>query len=217
MGTQLLIFASARLHRDAWQALLSRQPGINIVGVVGELRELATIANSLERATVLVDVQPVRPEFVRRLSEASPDCGLLILLNDFELAEMVSLLKAGAGGLVSRDSSTGDLARAIIAAGRGEIVLPQALAARALRALARGGLATETPAESLSSREEEVLRLLATGQTNKDIAQNLILSVRTIEAHLRNIYGKLGVGTRTEAALWAVNHGYGPDGRDTEN
>ena len=61
----------------------------------------------------------------------------------------------------------------------------------------------------LSERETEVLRLLAQGHTNKDIAQALILSVRTVEAHLRNIFAKLGVNSRTEAALWAVQHGYG--------
>jgi DNA-binding NarL/FixJ family response regulator len=217
IGTQLLIFAGARLHREAWQALLSRQPGINILGLAAELAELAGYAGPLEQATVLVDVLPIRPEFVGRLGKARPDCGSLILVRDYDLAEIVSLLKAGAGGLISRDSSTGDLARAIIAVGRGEIVLPPAFAARALRALARGGVVDEMPAESLSGREMEVLRLLAMGQTNKDIAQGLILSVRTIEAHLRNIYGKLGVSTRTEAALWAVSHGYGPGESDTEN
>ena len=57
----------------------------------------------------------------------------------------------------------------------------------------------------------EVVRLLGRGLTNKDIAQTLILSVRTVEAHLRSIYGKLGVRTRTEAALWTVRHGFGPE------
>ena len=65
--------------------------------------------------------------------------------------------------------------------------------------------------EPLSDREMEVLRLLAQGLTNKAIAQSLILSVRTVEAHLRSIFGKLGVHSRTEAALWAVKHGYGRD------
>jgi DNA-binding NarL/FixJ family response regulator len=64
--------------------------------------------------------------------------------------------------------------------------------------------------ESLSEREVEVLKFLAQGLTNKDIAQTLFLSVRTVEAHLRNIFGKLGVRSRTEAALWANKHGYGP-------
>jgi DNA-binding NarL/FixJ family response regulator len=106
----------------------------------------------------------------------------------------------------------GDLARAIIAAGRGEIALPPHIAGRALAALARGEPASdEGLIEPLSERELEVLRLLAQGLTNKDMAQTLILSVRTVEAHLRNIFGKLGVRSRTEAALWAVTHGYAGD------
>ena len=67
--------------------------------------------------------------------------------------------------------------------------------------------------EGLTARERETLALLAQGMTNKDIAQSLILSVRTVEAHLRNIFGKLGVRARTEAALWATKHGYGPEDR----
>ena len=85
------------------------------------------------------------------------------------------------------------------------------IAGRALAAMARGETVGETLVEPLSDRETEVLRLLAQGLTNKDMAQTLILSVRTIEAHLRNIFGKLGVTSRTEAALWATKYGYGPE------
>jgi DNA-binding NarL/FixJ family response regulator len=73
-------------------------------------------------------------------------------------------------------------------------------------ALARGEVGQEESSVTLTEREREVLNFLAQGYTNKDIAQSLFLSVRTVEAHLRNIYGKLGVTSRTEAALWAVNH-----------
>jgi DNA-binding NarL/FixJ family response regulator len=66
----------------------------------------------------------------------------------------------------------------------------------------------EEPSVTLTEREQEVLSFLAQGYTNKDIAQALFLSVRTVEAHLRNIFGKLGVTSRTEAALWAVNHDF---------
>jgi len=101
-----------------------------------------------------------------------------------------------------------DLARAIIAAGRGEIVLPPAVAVQSLMALAQGQPVEQSLVGPLSERETEVLKLLAHGHTNKDIAQALFLSVRTVEAHLRSIFAKLGVSSRTEAALWAVQHGY---------
>jgi DNA-binding NarL/FixJ family response regulator len=78
-----------------------------------------------------------------------------------------------------------------------------------LVALARGEAVQEASPAALTSREQEVLKLLAQGFTNKDIAQTLFLSVRTVEAHLRNVYSKLGVSSRTEAAIWAVNHGFG--------
>ena len=75
--------------------------------------------------------------------------------------------------------------------------------------MARGEGVGNAPQISLTEREQKVLDLLAKGLTNKDIAQTLILSVRTVEAHLRNIYSKLDVGSRTEAVLWAVDQGFG--------
>jgi len=102
----------------------------------------------------------------------------------------------------------GDLIRALIAAARGEMALPPDIAGQALAALARGDSALPPIVEPLTERESDVLHLLASGMTNKDIAQALIISVRTVEAHLRSIYSKLGVDSRTEAALWAVQNGY---------
>ncbi len=103
----------------------------------------------------------------------------------------------------------GDLVRGIIAAGRGEIALPPDVATGALTALARGEAGSGGLLEPLSERERDVLYLLAQGMTNKDIAHSLMLSVRTVEAHLRSVFDKLGVRSRTEAALWAVKRGFG--------
>ena len=128
------------------------------------------------------------------------------LVDGYDLAQVIALLHAGALGCLRRDATVVDLARAVIAAGRGEIVLPPSLAVQALVALTRGELRPERPSESLTNRETEVLGLLAQGLTNKDIAQRLFLSVRTIEAHLRHVYSKLGVASRTEAVLWAVEN-----------
>lgn len=209
MPTRLLILARSNLYRAAWQALLEKQPGIVVVGAFDEIDRIQANTQPAQNTAVLVDIPKPQAEYVRRLREARLGNGLLFLLESFDLAEVVSLLQAGATGFILRDAQVGDLARAVIATGRAEIVLPPPLAARALAALARGQVPREEPAVSLTEREQEVLGLLANGLTNKDIAQTLILSVRTVEAHLRNVYSKLDVSSRTEAALWAVHNGYG--------
>jgi len=207
MTVQLVIFAPARLHRIAWRSLMANQPGIVLLVATGELNDIRKFIVS-DLTTILVDLPTVKPEQVSELHEIAPEFGLLFLVENFELDEIVNALRVGGTGFISRDSTVGDLSRAIIATARGEIVLPPELATRALVSLARSDRQSEGSGTSLTDREQEVLKLLAHGFTNKDIAQSLILSVRTVEAHLHNVYGKLGVNSRTEAALWAVNHGY---------
>ena len=208
--TRVIIYSPARLHREAWQALLSHQPDIVVADAVSDPSGIDVPLQPGQPTTVLLDLLDPGPDLVGQCKAASPDLGLLVLVASYDLADILPLLRAGATGFLSRDESVGNLARAIIAVGRGELVLPPAIAARALATLAHGERRTpESPAQPPSEREIEVLRLLARGLTNKDIAQTLILSVRTVEAHLRSIFIKIEVRSRTEAALWAVKHGYG--------
>jgi DNA-binding NarL/FixJ family response regulator len=208
--TELIIFSPYALHRQAWKALLMNQPGIRVVQEA-QVGSIIISVDASEPVTILVDAPSLQPDFVSELKRKAPRAGLLILVQSYEVAEVITLLQAGATGIISRDASLGDLGRAIIAAGRGEIVLPPDIAVQSLVALAQGQPVeqeTLTSLAPLSERETEVLGLLAQGLTNKDIAQALFLSVRTVEAHLRGIFAKLGVSSRTEAALWAVQHGY---------
>jgi DNA-binding NarL/FixJ family response regulator len=191
--------------------LLAEQPDIVVAGAVGDISRVSPILQPDQPTTLLIDLPPPLPPLAQQLKANVPDLGLLFLVESYELDQILPLLQAGATGCISRDEPVAELARAIIAVGRGEISLPPSIAARALAALARGEPATGGLIEPLSEREIEVLRLLARGLTNKDIAQTLILSVRTVEAHLRNVFGKLGVRSRTEAALWATKQGYGPE------
>lgn len=216
--TQLVIYATSRLRRQAWRAVLSGQPGIAVAGEATDIPDVAALLRPGSPAAVLIDCEASPLEVAHQLRAAVPDAGVLVLVPLYDLTEIVSLLRAGASGCVSLDDAIGDVARAVIAVGRGEIVLPPAVASRALAALARGeapgppvSAGADELVEPLSERETEVLRLLSQGLTNKDIAQTLIVSVRTVEAHLRSVYGKLAVRSRTEAALWAVKHGYGPE------
>jgi DNA-binding NarL/FixJ family response regulator len=202
-----LIYAPAALHREAWRALLADQPSIVISGLLADAAHLAAFPQTDRPTTLLIDLPAPQLEVIRTLKECRPTLGLLVLVHTYELPEIVALLKAGATGCISRDATVSDLARAIIAAGRGEIVLPPSIATQALLALARGEPLEDGPIEPFTDREVDVLRLLGQGLTNKDIAQSLILSVRTVDAHLRSIFAKLGVHSRTEAALWIVKHG----------
>lgn len=206
-STQLLIYAPAALHREAWRALLADQPSIVIGGLLADAAHLAAYPQTDRPTTILIDLPASRPDAIKTLKDSRPTLGLLVLVHSYDLAEIIPLLKAGATGCVSRDEAVSDLARAIIAASRGEIVLPPSIATRALLALARGEPIESGPIEPFTDREVDVLRLLGQGLTNKDIAQTLILSVRTVDAHLRSIFAKLGVRSRTEAALWMVQHG----------
>ncbi|NCF69859.1 MAG: hypothetical protein GWP61_28270 [Chloroflexi bacterium] len=212
MSTSVIIMAKTNLHRAAWRSLLKRQPGIVVLGAAGRVAEMAALLETQQNVAILVDLPDVHAELVDQLRSTLPECGLLFLVENYEFGGIVDLLHAGAIGIMERDVAVADLARGIIAVGRGEIVLPPDLATRALVALARGEAVQEASPAALTSREQEVLKLLAQGFTNKDIAQTLFLSVRTVEAHLRNVYSKLGVSSRTEAAIWAVNHGFGADG-----
>lgn len=206
-ATQLLIYAPAALQREAWRALLADQPSIVIGGLLADAARLANLPPTDRPTTLLIDLPAPQLDVIKTLKDTCPKLGLLALVSAYDLAEIIPLLKAGATGCISRDATVSDLARGIIAAGRGELVLPPSIATQALLALARGEPIESGPIEPLTDREVDVLRLLGQGLTNKDIAQTLILSVRTVDAHLRSIFAKLGVHSRTEAALWMVKHG----------
>jgi DNA-binding NarL/FixJ family response regulator len=208
-ATQVIVLAASSLPRLAWESLLDRQPGLTVWGTAANLDDILALPNTNAPTVVLLDLPQPLPQWTPHLSETLPDYGFLCLVDTYNLPQIMNLLQTGITGMLSRDATVPELTRGLLAAARGEIVLPPSLAARALAALVRG----EDPprrlhVEPLTERERDVLTLLAQGMTNKDIAQSLFLSVRTIEAHLRNIYGKLDINTRTEAVLWAVQHGF---------
>lgn len=201
--TAVVVIAQGALRRFAWEALLEHQPGLSVAGTGPDASHAAGSVTSDGAAAILADGTGLGVEQAAELV-AAEDAGVLWLLEKLELDAVVALLRAGVMGCLSTEASVGELSRAIIAVGRGEIALPPSVAAAALAALASPVVADRRTPEDLTAREREVVDLLVQGLTNKDIAQAMFLSVRTVEAHLRSIYDKLRVRSRTEAVLWAI-------------
>lgn len=216
--TRVILLAEHNLQLEAWRALLAGAPTLEITSGYTSLQAFAAGTEHPSPAACLVDIRGAHPDEVARLRAAAGEIGMLILVERYLPDEILLLLKAGATGVLERNASVPDLVSALIAVGRGEFVLPPAHASTVLSGLIGGKIGGErTTADTLTDREMQVLALLSAGLTNKAIAQRLFISVRTVEAHLRNIYNRLGVNTRTEAAIWGVEHGYGEADLDQEN
>ncbi len=204
--THVVILTDARLKGEAWRALLQAQSGINVVANVGGASALAELEAPEQGVALLVDTEDLPVETVGLTARLRPAWGVLVLVRTNEHREIAPLLRAGALGVLVRESTVAELVSALVAAARGELVLPGTLTPELLSDLLGRALPTPNDSPALSPREIEVLRLLARGLTNKAIAQALLLSLRTVESHLYAIYAKLHVTTRTEAVLWSVAH-----------
>ncbi len=187
---RVILIGSRTLIRSGLGALLRGQPHIRLTG------EFAAPPDRTFGDVFIWDVgaeQPHPPPIPFIAPLAGPD-------------HARAWLDAGASGLVLETSPLEELLDAIRQVARGETYLPRDLAQDFVASLAFTEISHNTPIEPLTDREREVVRLLAQGLSNKDIAQRLHLNVRTVEGHLANVYGKLQVKSRTEAALWAVQN-----------
>jgi DNA-binding NarL/FixJ family response regulator len=141
-------------------------------------------------------------EATRRIRSAQPEVAVVVLTSFSDRQRILHALDAGAVGYLLKDVEPEELAKAILAAARGEAPLDPK-AARALLSARRTG----APAESLSEREREVLLMVAEGLPNKLIAQRLAISEKTVKAHLTSVFRQIGVTDRTQAALWVERSG----------
>ncbi len=192
--------------REATAEVVDHQPDMRVVGQAGTGEEAVAMAKALQPDVVVMDIAMPRLnglEATRQITAECPSCRVLVLTAREEERYVVQLLQAGAVGYLPKTAGLDELLEAIRAVARGESVLPPAVAAVVVRHLAGEELAGEEPCP-LTDRELEVLRLAAEGLTNYDIAQRLYISVRTVEAHLTHIYNKLGVSSRTEAVVHAM-------------
>ena len=211
---RILLVDDQPLFREGLHTLLSVQPDFEVVGEAGNGAEAIRLARSLHPAVVLMDLQmPVLDGVAatQRLCEEQPECRVIVLTT-FDDDELVfDGLRAGAIGYLLKDAPSEKLGEAIRSAARGESFLQPSVAAKVVAEFARLTRKPEghpsTLIEPLSEREREVLRLIASGSSNREIAGKLCLAEGTVKNHITNILAKLAVRDRTQAALKAVELG----------
>jgi len=211
---RILLVDDQPLFREGLRTLLSIQPDFEVVGEAGNGAEALRLARSLHPTVVLMDLQMPALDGVaatRRLHEEQPECRVIVLTT-FDDDELVfDGLRAGAIGYLLKDAPSEKLGEAIRSAARGESFLQPSVAAKVVAEFARlTGKPKSSPhalIEPLSDREREILRLIVSGASNREIADKLCLAEGTVKNHITNILAKLAVRDRTQAALRAIEMG----------
>jgi two-component system NarL family response regulator/two-component system response regulator DevR len=205
----VLLLCPHALIREGLGSLIARDEDLRLAGLAADVDSALKI---LERkkpdALVIASITGPqgRPPDIGILKSSHPDLPILVISPNLDHETVQSALAAGATGYLPMDASQDELARGIYALRRGEIFLDSSVAVNLLSHLAdsSSGQDARLREEDFSHREREVLACLVRGMSDRDIAQRLFLSVRTVQSHLAHIYGKMGVHSRTEAALMAA-------------
>ena len=208
-AVRVLIADDQTLFRAGLARLLNEDPRVEVVGQAMDGADAAKLAAKQKPDVVLMDLKMPKVdgiEATRQIIEADPGVKVLILTTFETDSQVIQALKAGASGYVLKDSSPDAIVSSIVAVMSGEKVMASAVANRVLEMLS----GTTTPKEfydGLTNREIEILKLLANGMANKQIAYRLKISEKTVRNHVSNTYEKLGIYDRSQAVLYAVKKG----------
>jgi len=201
---RLVIVDDHPVVRDGLRGILESQPDFEVVGEASDGEAAVRITKTLKPEIVLMDLRMPEMDGVTALREikaSNPQVQVLVLTTYDSDADILPAIEAGASGYLLKDSSREELYTALRATARGETVLAPAVAARLV------GRMRAPAEEQLSSRELEVLQLVAEGDSNSEIASRLHISQATVKSHLIHIFGKLGVSDRTAAVTVALRRG----------
>lgn len=198
--------------------LLETEGDLELIGEATNGRDAVSEAARLNPDVILMDLvmAPVDGiEATRQIKEQKPDSKILILTSFATDDKVFPAIKAGALGYLIKDTGPEDLVQAIRQVYRGQPTLHPIIAQKVLVEISQPAESQPTP-DPLTEREVEVLKLLAHGLTNQEIADQLVIGVTTVYSHVSNILSKLHLATRTQAALYALRQGYVPLDPDTQ-
>lgn len=207
---RVLVADDHELVRHGTCDILDASPEIDVVGEATDGAEAIDLVERFRPDVVLMDVRmPVvnGAEATRRIRALFPDTRVIALTIHNDEEYVIEMLEAGASGYLLKDVRDHALIDAVRSVAAGEVVLHPAVASAVLARIRLLGDGGTRPAEHLTDREQEVLRMAAAGRSNREIGDRLGLSARTVEVHLGRSFRKLGVRTRTEAAMECVRRG----------
>lgn len=211
MNIRVLVVEDFPLVRDGVVAALARDPGIEVVGAAGDGREGLALAHSLRPDVILLDLH--MPELggmmvLERLRTELPATKSIVMTASEKAEPLLDAVAAGAAGYLTKRTSGEELRQAILTVHGGGSVIAPSLAPHLLQAYSRASTGEGMPdvRSKLTATEHEVLRLVAQGLTDRQIAEHLYVSPRTVQNHLARIRDKTNLRRRSELARWAVLH-----------
>jgi len=206
---RVLIVDDHEIVRKGIRALLATKKDIQVIGEAGDGAEAVELSKTLRPDVILMDLMMPKMNGVqatREISAEQPETRILILTSFAADEQVFPAIKAGALGYLLKDSSPQELLQAIRQVFRGEPSLDPAVARKVLAELSPS-LPKPLTKDPLTARELDILRLVAQGKSNKDIAAELVIAEETVHTHVSNILNKLHLASRTQAALYALKEG----------
>jgi len=207
---KVLLVDDHEMVRIGLAAVLGTEDGIEVVGEAASGEEGIRLAQEYKPDVVLMDLVMDGMdgiETTRKLLEFRPDCKVIVLTSYLDDEKMYPVIEAGAFSYLLKTSRATEIAQAIRAAAEGQSIIESRVATKMMNRFRQPPKAANAPHEQLTEREMEVLKLIAEGKSNQEVADALFIGVKTVKFHVTNILSKLGVEDRTQAAIYAFKHG----------
>lgn len=202
---RVLLADDQEIVRTGLAMILDSRPGIEVVGVAGDGRQAVALARRLQPDVCLFDIRMPLLDGIEATRAVQPIP--VVVITTFDLDEHVyAALRAGARGFLLKEAGAEMLDQAVRAAAGGDALIAPSVTARLLRTFA-AGRPRSVPLEPLTDREEQVLAVVARGRTNREIADELFISLSTVKTHITSLMLKLPARNRVEIAMWAYENG----------